>query len=116
MKACYHKWISKNVQEAYGKCAEVTLEMERVFPELLRVRGHYYCPLWGDREHWWLVDFEGNVVDPTASQFPSRGFGVYTPWEEDSPEPTGKCYNCGDYCYEGELTCSERCNLGLDDL
>jgi hypothetical protein len=35
------------------------------------------CPIWGARDHFWCVDGEDNVVDPTASQFPSKGTGVY---------------------------------------
>lgn len=107
----YEKWISENIRESYGKCSEATLRMNEEFPELKRVRGHYYCPIWGEREHWWLVDFEGNVVDPTKSQFPSRGIGHYEPWNEGDPEPTGMCANCGELIYDGNTTvCSEQCH------
>ena len=68
-----------------GRCAEATLAMAAVFPELTRVRGHYLCWVWGEREHWWLVEPNGEIVDPTADQFPSKGGGVYVPWDEASP-------------------------------
>jgi hypothetical protein len=109
MNQLYRDWISKNVTETYGYCAEVTEQMAKSFPELRRVRGHYYCTVWGERGHWWLVDEEGNVVDPTADQFPSKGNGVYVEWDDSLPEPSGMCPNCGDYCYDGNYFCSKHC-------
>lgn len=94
----YQEWIEENVPDSYGACREVTKDMQKEFPELRRVRGHYYCWVWGKREHWWLED--GEVIDPTASQFPSKGKGRYEEWQ--GLEPTGKCPNCGEYCFEGE--------------
>lgn len=38
-------WIAANVTETYGTCREVTERMAAAFPELGRVRGHYYCGL-----------------------------------------------------------------------
>lgn len=110
MKPEYQTWIEENVTETYGKCSEVTLAMQEAFPELTRVRGHYFCIVWGEREHWWLKDGD-EVVDPTAGQFPSQGNGVYVEWDESQPEPTGMCPNCGDYCYDGKTLCSERCEI-----
>ena len=106
----YKLWIKENVSVAYGKCSKVTEMMVVEFPELKRVRGYYHCPIWGKREHWWLVDTEGEIVDPTVSQFPSGGFGEYEPWIEGSPEPTGMCPNCGEVCYNGDGVCSEKCH------
>lgn len=103
----YQEWIEANVQEGYGKCVELTLAMQEAFPELKRVRGHYHCWVWGAREHWWLTTPDGVVVDPTADQFPSQGLGEYVEW--DGEEPTGICWDCGEYCYEGREFCSERC-------
>ena len=111
MKAKYVAWIAAYVTETYGKCAKVTEAMQADFPELVRVRGHYYCLIWGVRSHWWLVDTDGEVVDPTAAQFPSGGRGVYVPWEEGTPEPTGVCPNCGGYVYTGDTCCSENCSM-----
>lgn len=106
----YEVWIKENVEgDGYGKCAEITEAMAKAFPELTRVRGHYYCPSWGERTHWWLTTPDGKIVDPTKDQHPSHGLGRYEPWVEGSPEPTGKCPNCGGYCYNGESTCSKKC-------
>ena len=97
----YHEWIKENVTETYGTCCEVTERMQEAFPELRRVRGHYHCWIWGIREHWWLMNGD-EVVDPTVAQFPSNGEGRYEELPEDTPEPTGKCINCGEYCFDGE--------------
>jgi len=104
----YSEWI-EHVGHPEGRCEEVTLQMQVVFPELKRVRGHYYCPAWGEREHWWLVDPEGDIVDPTKAQFPSYGCGTYIAWVEGDPEPTGMCLNCGEYVYDGSRHCNEAC-------
>ena len=108
----YDEWIEQNVPDhtaAYGKCADVTEAMAAAFPELRRVRGHYYCTAWGERSHWWLVTPSGEVVDPTAKQFPSAGHGYYEPWIEGAEEPSGKCPNCGGMVYGGGTVCSDDC-------
>lgn len=105
----YQAWIAQNITETYGCCKEATDAMVLAFPELKQVRGHYLCPLWGQRTHWWLVDEWGSIVDPTADQFPSKGGGLYEPWDESREEPTGICPNCGAYAY-GTYCCSERCH------
>ena len=98
----------------YGKCKEYVDYISDRIPELEKVRGFYHCPLWGKRQHWWLKDKDGNIFDPTVSQFPSKGIGTY---EEYDPEihltPIGKCLNCGDLIYEskgyGDSACDEEC-------
>ena len=45
------------------------------------------------RGHWWLTDEEGNIVDPTAGQFPI--IVRYEPWSDGDPIRLGKCRNCG---------------------
>lgn len=99
----YRDWITSHVkssEDAYGKCEIVTLEMQQAFPELKRVKGHYYCSAWGERTHWWLVTPDGRIVDPTASQFPSNGSGQYVELDPNDPVPIGKCLNCGELVYE----------------
>ena len=108
----YTDWIALNVTgDGYGKCKQVTESMAVAFPELHRVRGHYYCDTWGECAHWWLIDPNWQVVDPTAAQFPSKGAGKYVKWEEGSEEPTGKCPNCGELIYGGDSVCSEKCGV-----
>ncbi len=102
----YNEWINENIPDSYGACREATRDMQKAFPELRRVRGHYHCWIWGVREHWWLVDGD-EIVDPTAAQFPSKGQGRYKEFE--GQEPTGKCINCGKYYYNGEAVCQQSC-------
>lgn len=116
MKKRYREWINKNVKEVLGTCAEITDKMNKEFPELRRVRGHYFCTVLGNREHWWLVDECGEIIDPTVGQFPSLGSGVYREWKEGDKEPTGKCINCGEYTFDSEQICSEICLLEVEKL
>ena len=100
-------WIGKLEGDLTGRCAEITQEMVREFPKLKRVRGHYHCSVWGEREHWWCVDADDALIDPTAAQFPSKGLGEYAEWDESQQEPTGKCRECGSYCYNDSAFCSD---------
>jgi hypothetical protein len=82
--------------------------MQEAFPELTLVKGFYRCHLTGQLyPHRWLETTSGHIVDPTASQFASGTFGEYI--RIDDPEPTGKCCNCGGYCYDGSFLCCEKC-------
>lgn len=108
----YSAWIAEHYptqESAYGQCAVATKEMVAAFPELRRTRGHYYCVFgWGERAHWWCVTEAGDVVDPTARQFPSVGTGEYAELDPNAPIPTGKCPECGELVYENETFCSPR--------
>jgi hypothetical protein len=107
----YIDWIRINVdKDCMGKCKEYSKAMQKDFPELKLVRGHYYCPIWGERGHWWLKTGEGDIIDPTKSQFPSSGVGEYIEWDEGREEPTGLCPNCGGYVYGGRSCCSDQCH------
>lgn len=105
----YTEWISRHVSsDPTGKCADITLSMAVAFPELRRVRGHYLCLITRrEHPHWWMETSKGQVIDPTASQFPSGGSGTYI--EHFGPEPTGKCPNCGGYVYDGGTVCGDVC-------
>ncbi len=106
----YRAWITSHVPEnCHNKCAKYAEQMAEAFPELTRVRGHYYCSVQGERRHWWLVSEDGHIVDPTASQFPSKGTGEYKIWPGATEEPTGTCVYCGNDCYRGRQLCDELC-------
>ncbi len=112
MDVAYEMWIMQlnfTASSAYGQCENISRKMVETFPELELVRGHYICKYWGNREHWWLINAAGDIVDPTAIQFPSFGLGEYIKLDEDKKEPTGKCLNCGQYCYDGNMCCSNVC-------
>lgn len=108
----YGAWIER-YQAAHpkllGLCAEATLEMQTAFPELRRVRGHVDINERKPWSHWWLVTPSGEIVDPTARQFPV--ILEYQPWDEARSEPTGKCLNCGDYTFNGAYLCGEVCEV-----
>lgn len=73
----YQKWIALYECEydldVTDLCCEATLEMWEHFPELRRVRGKVigdHCLRGaGAHRHWWCLDPDGRIVDPTASQF-----------------------------------------------
>ena len=112
----YRMWVQHNyptAQHAYLKCAEATQEMVDLFPELTRVRGLASVeePMGlppTQTPHWWCVTDRGNIIDPTAHQYPTQILS-YEEADESKGPPTGKCLNCGGLCYGGHL-CSEKCD------
>lgn len=120
MRPEYQDYINKNFPtfaETYGKCQEASEAMKLAFPELTIVKGYVWAGAWGKRGHWWLVDENGGIVDPTAKQFTS-GVGSYEPWVPGSEVRVGKCMNCGDEIWESldsledvkiKSICSEEC-------
>jgi hypothetical protein len=97
----YLRWRMEHYptpESACGACREATLAMVRAFPKLRRVKGHALtCDGW--RPHWWCVTANGEVVDPTAHQWP---FGAASYQEVDNEEPIGECIECGEYCFESK--------------
>lgn len=97
--------------ELYGRCHELSMAAVAADPSLTLVRGWYYCPVWGEREHWWTTRPDGTVFDPTAAQFPSGGLGHYEPFAGTFP-----CEHCGEavaeavaYIVAPHVYCSYRC-------
>ncbi len=105
----YSDWIDENYPTAdiaYRKCEDATEEMNLVFPELIRVKGHYH-DLWGHKHpHWWLKDEHGHIIDPTYRQWGDGCNGYY---EELTKEPKGKCLNCGELSYHTINFCCDDC-------
>ena len=100
-----------------GMCQSFTSEFATAFPELRRVPGFYRCrDGWNGGEHWWLVDLQGAVIDPTADQFPDQGQGTYEAYSPAKHKvPKGTCMCCGGakYASEGSSGCSEECDQEL---
>ena len=64
-----------------GKCKQLCDAAIEQDLSLTLVRGHYFCPIWNTEEqHWWTVKTDGSIYDPSARQFPSKGHGIYTPF------------------------------------
>jgi hypothetical protein len=84
-----------------GKCKELSEAAVAADPSLTLVRGHYFCPIWNTEEpHWWTVRADGSIHDPTARQFPSAGYGIYTPFSG-----VFDCAQCGKEVPEEEAYC-----------
>jgi len=111
MDSKYTEWIKQfNTDNPNTKsmCNEATDKMISEFPELNQIRGHVISTLRYDQvPHWWCTDNDGNVLDPTEKQFGQ--IVAYYPHDESLPEPTGKCPNCGEYCYNGKTLCCKDC-------
>lgn len=95
-----------------GKCKQMSEALVAEDPTLTLVRGHYFCPIWNsDEPHWWCERPDGSIVDPTREQFPSKGSGIYTPFNGMC-----ECSNCGKEVAEEDATfdsnyvfCSYKC-------
>lgn len=73
-----------------GKCREMSEALCQDDDSLTLVRGHYYCPVWGKQPHWWCKTSDGQIIDPTARQFPSKGAGEYVEFDGML-----ECEHCG---------------------
>jgi hypothetical protein len=73
----YKDWIDENVSNPYGQCYEYSSKMMDTYPELRIVQGYYDCPIWGKRDHFFLLDKNNLVIDPTRTQFPTQGTWNY---------------------------------------
>ena len=108
MMNIYNVWISEYAGDTYRKCKEVTEEMQAIFPELHIAKGMVTILENGkDYQHQWLVDTDGNIVDPTKNQWVA--ILEYKEIKPGDPEPIGKCYGCGDWVY-GQFYNSRYCN------
>ena len=108
MNQKYKDWIEKNVTNPEGNCHTYTKLMSETFPELRRIRGYYTPdPFSHSSPHWWLVDEQNNIVDPTINQYISPD-GLYDPIDENESVPNSRCLNCGEYFYSE--TCSQICS------
>jgi len=82
IKPEYAEWIKTNVPtNCAGLCGVYADKMAGAFPELTSVWGTYVCPVWGEQAHWFCLTPTKEIIDPTASQFPSKGAGQYKPFE-----------------------------------
>lgn len=87
----YRNWIEDYIckNDIRNMCYRVAEEMTERFPELNRVEGHLWLkdtkkPI----KHFWCEDKNGNVIDPTISQF-SLEIEKYVKADDTI------CWNCG---------------------
>lgn len=100
MKPEHAEWIDAYVASVNhftrGKCGAATAAMKEAFPELRIERGHVQAP-WGKDAHWWCVDTDGTIVDPTASQFQTwLSPEDYEPYRDGDPVRVSTCMHCGE--------------------
>ena len=122
--AVVHEWIAANLprtaKECLGQCRQMSEKVREQFPELELVRGHVCYMPWTEEDairyphgwaHWWLTNGE-EIIDPSLPQFCDVVVMQYVPWEGEIP--TGKCPNCGAYCYNGSYLCSTACETSFE--
>jgi len=113
MKAAYTEWIQQYLDEhngsVYSHCQDAVEKMVEAFPELEKVPGHVFVMGWGQRAHWWCVTSEGEIVDPTKSQFPM--VFDYEAWVPGTEVYVGKCMNCGAEIYKAVQKLEEAAGL-----
>lgn len=119
----YNEWIDLHYPDrlaSYGNCAEAVQKMKAAYPELVVKRGVVQTDH-GEREHWWLVTAEGEVVDPTKKQF--TFIFDYEELDDNHPKcmyKRGRCKDCGEYYLIGkdsldEDFCSTGCRKSFID-
>ena len=65
----YYQWIDANVREPHNNCFFYAAAMAMRFTELTLVKGCHSQQFKEDTAHFWLVDEDGNPIDPTAVQY-----------------------------------------------
>lgn len=104
---------NKDYLEFRGRCKELSEEACSQDPTLTLVRGQYFCPIWNvEEDHWWTTKPDGIINDPSKRQFPSKGSGIYIPFNG-----LVTCDQCGKEIPEKEASyesnykfCSGRCH------
>ena len=64
----YLPYFKTKYEEAFGHCYHACLELTEKFPELKIVQGTVHSDM-GLRDHYWCLDENNIIVDPTACQF-----------------------------------------------
>jgi len=109
----YAAWIQEHYPtrtSARRQGPEATQRMMEAFPELKCVRG-YVHNMFRPRAHAhvWCVDPTGEIVDPTAHQWPIVLASSYEAIPEGAEEPQGGCYQCGRLLYRSKGATSVHC-------
>ena len=121
MKVEYQDWINSHYptfELAQLKCVEATKKMIKEFPELKLAKGavrieepHGLPPTL--TPHCWCLDENCDIIDPTVKQYFTKIL-EYTKYDDDNL-PTGKCPNCGEYCFNHTDLCSDKCEKEYEE-
>lgn len=87
-----------NYLEYRGRCKELCERVVLENPSLTIVRGYYHDAIWGKQAHWWTVDAQGIIYDPSKLQFPDQN-GEYEKFDGYF-----NCEQCGTQITEEEGT------------
>ena len=123
----YQEYIDNLIESKYegdarttlGKCMVEVPEMNKRFPELKEVRGFVYVEWFAGhqrerkREHWWLESPDGDIIDPTAGQFPV--IEQYEAYEKGMDVRVGTCVNCGESLWGPPGTYKQFCGEICED-
>jgi len=115
----YEQWVFDNgfndPNVSLRMCVEVCNIMVECFPELSLKRGVVYSEVNADNlsdtyfqeyPHTWCVTPEGEIIDPTKSQFHLLGELVYREMNETDIR---KCMGCGTFYSESSSRVSGHC-------
>lgn len=104
-----------------GRCKKMSEAFVFDNPTYRIVRGFYTCSIWNVKEqHWWTVNtLTEEIYDPTASQYPSSGMGIYEEFDGFF-----ECSQCGKLVEEKDVVsmgnryvfCSSSCACKLVGL
>lgn len=116
----YNNWINKHYRDwgtALGNCQEAVKKINKEFPELTIKCGYVHFAFNEKRMHWWCIDNNGNIIDPTGHQYPGYlGEPIldYEEVDDNSDEknyPRERCYNCGEYYFKkSSIMHTEQCH------
>lgn len=123
MRKEYKNWIdiyNKSHNIVSGFCLSASSLMIKDFPELILCRGYTTDLYYNKRTHWWCKTIDGEIIDPTVSQFFKDGIEFDLKYEEYDEDlhgrlATGKCMDCGNYLYDDEQFCNDECEKATMD-
>lgn len=95
----YQRWVDNQVGPyTRGMCGKCTEQMTQRFPELKRCSGWAIDACGQMYEHYWCETEDGEIVDPTVSQFLFK-IVTYRYFVPGDVIKVGKCLECGQHIF-----------------